>query len=531
MTGKNGAEGAARTEATLDPRYPLADAQANVAAARLVALYEIGRQLLEQREPAAVLRSILDSLVTHLRPERACVLAVAADGAYRPLAAHAIDLTGAPDRWPISRSVVRHVLDGGLAVLASDVRRDTQFGETESVQRFKIRSVLCVPLGRDPVRGVVYLDTRSDLRPFTREDLEFLTAASLYASLVLDRTEELLRASEALQATGERLDVLQRELLRHQIVGRAPALLKAYDDLRRFARSGARVLLRGETGTGKELFARAYAAHSDRAGGPYVPVTIPALAPTLVESELFGHVRGAFTEARTDKKGRLEVAGGGVLFLDEVGDVDPAVQTKLLRFLDSGELFRVGDTAARRIDVRVVSATNRPLERDVEGGRFRADLLARLGHTLLIPPLRARPDDIPLLVEHFLGVYHRGPGRKAFAPETLELLKRHGWPFNVRELQQVVERAVCLVDRDVVEPADLPDYVRRGAAEAPSAAEAGGTPGPLRKVVEEAERSHILKALEHTKGNRRRAIELLQVSPETFYRRLEEFGLHKKAES
>jgi DNA-binding NtrC family response regulator len=231
-----------------------------------------------------------------------------------------------------------------------------------------------------------------------------------------------------------------------------------------------------------------------------------------VESELFGHVRGAFTEATRDKKGRLELAHGGVLFLDEVGDIDPGIQTKLLRFLDSGEVYRVGDTAARRIDVRLVSATNRPLEKDVEGGRFRADLLARLGHELVIPPLRERPEDIPLLVAQFLGLHDRGPGRKVFAEETLGILKRHGWPFNVRELQQVVERAVCLVDHEVVSAGDLPDYILREA----------------RASSEEAARSHILRALDYTKGNRRRAIELLQVSPETFYRRLEELGLHKK---
>jgi DNA-binding NtrC family response regulator len=316
------------------------------------------------------------------------------------------------------------------------------------------------------------------------------------------------------------------------MIGRSAVMQEVFGLIRRLAPHVRTALIVGETGTGKELFARAYAAHSDRAAGPYVPVTIPALAPTLVESELFGHVRGAFTEARTDKKGRLEVASGGVLFLDEVGDVEPGIQTKLLRFLDSGELFRVGDTAARRIDVRVVSATNRPLEKDVEAGRFRADLLARLGHTIAISPLRERPEDIPLLVDHFLGLYHRGRGRKAFAEATLEVLKKHRWPFNVRELQQVVERAVCLVDREVVMPDDLPEYLQREAATAPAPpVEAGGPPGPLRKVVEDAERAHILRALEHTKGNRRRAIELLQVSPETFYRRLEEFGLHKKTDS
>jgi DNA-binding NtrC family response regulator len=248
-----------------------------------------------------------------------------------------------------------------------------------------------------------------------------------------------------------------------------------------------------------------------------------------VESELFGHVRGAFTEARSDKKGRLEVADGGVLFLDEVGDVDPAVQTKLLRFLDSGELFRVGDTQPRRIDALVVSATNRPLEKDAESGRFRNDLLARLGHTIEIPPLRDRPDDIPRLVGHFLRRFARGAPPKTFSDDALEVLRRHRWPFNVRELQQVVERAVCLVDRDVVRPEDLPDYVRREAAAAPGRATTeSGAPRPLREVVEEVEREHILRALEFTKGNRRKATELLKVSPETFYKRLEEFGLHKK---
>jgi DNA-binding NtrC family response regulator len=428
----------------------------------------------------------------------------------------------------VSGTVIRQVLDGGLAVLASDVRGNPQLEDAESIQRFRIRSVMCVPLGQ-PVRGLIYLDNRS-ARPFTPADLEFLTAAARYASLVLRSAEEHLQAAEALQLSGERLEMLQGELLRHEIVGTAPSLLRAYDALRRFARSGARVLLRGETGTGKELFARAYAANSPRPGSPYVPVPIPALAPTVVESELFGHVRGSFTEAIRDKKGRLELADRGVLFLDEVGDIEPHLQTKLLRFLDSGELYRVGDTGARHIDALVVSATNRPLEKDVQEGRFRADLLARLGHVIEVPPLRERREDVPRLVAHFLARYDRGPRRKSFAPDALAVLQAHHWPFNVRELQQVVERAVCLVDGDVIGREDLPEYLRSSPAAASTAAPSAeaGPPGPLRRVVEEAEKAHILRALEYTKGNRRRAIELLQLSPETFYRRLEEYGLHKK---
>jgi two-component system, NtrC family, response regulator HydG len=224
------------------------------------------------------------------------------------------------------------------------------------------------------------------------------------------------------------------------------------------------------------------------------------------------------------------MAEKGVLFLDEVGDVEPALQVKLLRFLDSGELFRVGENEPRRVDALVVSATNRPLEKDVEAGRLRADLLARLGHAIEIPPLRDRPEDVPLLVEHFLERHARHAGPRVFSPAALDVLRRHRWPFNVRELQQVVERTVCLVDRATIEAEDLPEYLLRGAASPSPSASPDGPPGPLRDVVEDAERRHIERALRFTRGNRRKAIELLKVAPETFYRRLEEFGIKKKNE-
>jgi DNA-binding NtrC family response regulator len=425
--------------------------------------------------------------------------------------------------------VLAHVRQSGLAVLASDIREEPRFKEAGSIQRFRIRSVMCVALGR-PARGLVYVDNRS-ARPFAKDDLEFLAAAAGFADLVLERAQDGARVREALAESGERVRLLQSELLRHEIVGSAPALLAAYDALRRFAAAGARVLLRGETGTGKELFARAYAVASGRAEAPWVPVPIPALAPGLVESELFGHVRGAFTEATRDKKGRLELAQRGVLFLDEIGDVEPAVQTKLLRFLDSGELVRVGDTEVRRVQTLVVSATNRPLEADVGAGRFRADLLARLGHVVSVPPLRERSGDVPRLARHFLAAMGRGRPVRAFSDGALEALCAYAWPLNVRELMQVVERVSCLVDREVVEAADLPEHVRGAAAGArvpPPAAQAG-PPAPLRPVVDAVERDHILKALAYAQGNRRRAIELLQIAPETFYRRLEAYGIPKKA--
>jgi transcriptional regulator with GAF, ATPase, and Fis domain len=507
-------------ETTLEPSCPLSGAE--LPPNRFVALYEIGQQLLESREPAEVLRRIHESLVAQLKPDHAAILGVEPDGGLRPLHAHALSLEGPEARWPLSHTVLRRALGEGLAVLAEDVQQDAGFSGAQSIQRFRIRSVLCVPLGK-PARGAIYLDNRSD-RPFAPGDLEFLTAVALYASLVLDRAREHAETRAVLETSQERLAALEAELRRHEIVGRAPALLHAWQTVRRLAAAGARVLLRGETGTGKELFARAYAAASPRAGGPYVPVTIPALAPTLVESELFGHVKGAFTEASRDKKGRLEVADGGVLFLDEVGDIEPSVQTKLLRFLDSGELSRVGDTALRRVDAQLVSATNRDLERDVSEGRFRADLVARLGHAVAVPPLRERPEDVPLLVDHFLARHDRTHAKR-FTPEALALLARHAWPFNVRELQQVVERAAVLVDADLIRPEHLPEYLQRQAAARPAARH--GPPGPLRQVVEQTERAHIERALEHTGGNKRRAMDLLQIAPETFYRKLEQLGIKK----
>ena len=510
--------GRSRVEAELDPTRPLDAAHAP---ARFDAIYEVGRRLLGQREPREVLEAIERALADHLKPDRACVLLAEGDR-WLPVITHEVDLTGPPERWPLSMSVLRHARDSGQAVLATDTSLDTQFGAAESIHRFRIRSVLCVPLGR-PVRGVLYADNRSE-RPFTVDDLQFVAAIGAYAGLLLERAEELDAARAALADSGERLAAAHAELLRHEIVGASPSLLAAWDAVRRLARGGARVLLRGESGTGKELFARAYALESGRTAA-YVPVPVPALAPGVVESELFGHVKGAFTEAARDKKGRFEVAHGGVIFLDEVGDIEPGLQVKLLRFLDTGELFRVGDTEPRRVDALVVSATNRDLEKDVEQGRFRADLLARLGHVVRVPPLRERPGDVRLLCAHFLAQLDH-TGRKRFTDDAMAALERHRWPLNVRELRLVVERAVFLVDGDEVGEADLPAEIRSAGGPGPGLAQ--GAPGPLRDVVDAAERAHILRTLEHAGGNRRRAIEILRMAPETFYRRLEEYGIPRK---
>ena len=539
----------ARTEETLDPKLALSSEslKADPDPDRLLSIYGIGRQLLEQREPREVIRTIHHALIEHLQPDHAAVLSISRTGAMKPLASHRLDLTGPERQWQLSHTACRKAKETGLAVLMADQFDDLSVKDAESVHILSIRSIICVPLAQNPVRGLIYLDNRGGRRMFSREDLEFVTALSLYTAILVQRTREYVKNSDALKSSNERLSLLEDELLRYQLVGRSPKLLSAFDQVRRLAAAGASVILRGETGTGKELFARAYADNSDRRGKPYVPVPIPALAPTVIESELFGHVKGAFTEAKQDKKGRLEVAHGGVLFLDEVGDIELVLQTKLLRFLDSGELYRVGDTRPRYVDAYVVSATNRPLEKLVEEGRFRTDLLARLGQTVNLPALRERREDISTLVDHFTSMFDRGSVKKTYAPETMDLLVNYRWEFNVRQLSQVIQSVLCLSDNDVIIPDDLPEFIRGAPTRTSprtsndpvdgSAAEgyrdssgSSEAPRPLKEIMEEHERSHIVRALEFTKGNKRKAIELLKISPDTFYKRLEQFGLHKKSQ-
>jgi transcriptional regulator with GAF, ATPase, and Fis domain len=514
------------TAMTVDPAAPLDE---SIAADRLRAVYRIGRALLEERDPALVVSAIQSTLVSSVSPDLACVLAVLPGGGYRALSAYQVDLSGPVEQWPLSHTVLDRVRDTGLALLAADAQADPQVGGAASVTRFQIRSIMCVPLGPQPSRGMLYVDRRGGRAAFERADLEFLSAVAGYAAPVLQRAEEQLRTEQTLRATDERLELLKSDLLRHRIIGRSASLLLAYDTVRRLAAAGARVLLRGETGTGKELFARVYALSSPRAGGPYVPIPIPALPATTIESELFGHVRGAFTEAVRDKKGRLEIAEGGVLFLDEVGDIAPEVQVKLLRFLDSGELVRVGDTIVRRVDAQIVSATNRLLERDVADGALRADLLARLGHAVVLPPLRERREDIPLLLDHYLEAYGGRARGKHFSAEAVEILQRYDWPLNVRELQQVVERAVCLSESQSIGPDELPAHFRQQPARpdtlAPAAPAPKAPPLALRAVVEDAERRHIIQTIAQAGGHRRRAAELLGISPDTLYRRLRDLGI------
>jgi DNA-binding NtrC family response regulator len=316
--------------------------------------------------------------------------------------------------------------------------------------------------------------------------------------------------------------LLKRELrllTSREIVGQSSALRRVLDISNQAAPSNATVLLLGESGTGKELIARHIHKKSQRAAGPFVPVNCSAIPEAILEAELFGHERGAFTGAVVRREGRFARAKGGTLFLDEIGELTPAVQVKLLRVLQDGEYEPLGGDTVKA-DVRIVAATNRKLDQEVEAGRFREDLYYRLNViAITAPPLRARRDDVPLLVDHFLGIYcsKNGRARLDVAPEAMVKLVDYSWPGNVRQLENVIERAAVLCRGNSIGLGDLPEVVTQADARAPSSLVFEiGTP------LAEVEQRMIRETLKRTDGDKSTAAQLLGISTRTIYRKLEE---------
>jgi transcriptional regulator with PAS, ATPase and Fis domain len=313
-----------------------------------------------------------------------------------------------------------------------------------------------------------------------------------------------------------------REYSFDTIVGRAPAMIAAKALLGRVAASPAStVLLTGETGTGKDLAAKAIHYHSDRASKPFVNITCSALPEQLLESELFGHERGAFTDARQQKRGLFETADGGTIFLDEIGEMTPGLQSKLLRFLEERAFKRVGGLADVRVDVRVIAATNRNLEDEVKAGRFREDLFYRLQvMPIQLPPLRERRGDIMLLAEWYIDRYNREFRKRvrSLTPDAVALLEQHRWPGNVRELRNAIERAMLLTDKERLGPEDF-NTLSRSASNATFRLPPGGV------NLEDVERQLLVQALERARGNQTHAGALLGINRDQVRYRIEKFGL------
>ncbi len=308
------------------------------------------------------------------------------------------------------------------------------------------------------------------------------------------------------------------------LVGHSPAMRRVFDVLRQVAPTTATVLVLGESGTGKELIARALHNNSNRKDGPFVAVNCAALSEGLIESELFGHTKGAFTGAVSAKEGRIVYADGGTLFLDEVGDMPLSTQAKLLRVLETREVLPVGGNQTRKVDVRLVAATNRDLKAMSKRSEFREDLLFRLQVvTIDLPPLRERAGDVPMLIDHFISELAAQHGRsvRGISPEARTLLVRYDWPGNVRELRNVIENMVLLARGEVLGPADVPETVQGHQGDG---RRAGGFELAGRSMAE-VERALIQANLELAEGNREKAAKILGMGERTLYRKLKEYGL------
>ena len=399
--------------------------------------------------------------------------------------------------------------------------QDDRFKSFKSVNLFRIRSLMCVPLRcRGRIIGTVYLDSRRQGKLFTNEDLRFVEAFADHAALALENA----RRRAELEIENRRLKAVAGERSGYgKIIGRSPSMQKVFDLLERIADSDAPILIQGESGTGKELVARALHFNGPRKDKVFITENCAALPETLLESELFGHVKGAFTGADRDRAGLFEQAHNGTLFLDEVGDTSAGMQARLLRVLQEGELRRVGGDQPIKVNVRIITATNKDLQTEVAAGRFREDLYYRLAVVPVhLPPLRERVGDVPLLAGQLLEQIAAARGRAAprIAADVLDAMERYSWPGNVRQLENVLRRISLLagdatITRGVIESDEDLGRMLLGR-QSPT--------GPLLSMVK-TEEEQIRRALEAAAGNRDRAARLLGISRATIYRKMREYSL------
>jgi transcriptional regulator with GAF, ATPase, and Fis domain len=414
----------------------------------------------------------------------------------------------------VSNTIALRVLNSGQAILIDDVQNQTSSdNRRDSLIISGAHSVLCVPLSvaRTPI-GVLYLNAiRPDVR-FDQRHLELTTAIASTASVALER----LRYVEWLESENEHLS--NEITSRTDMIGQSPKMQEIYKKIEVLARHDRGVLILGESGTGKELVAKALHHDSDRRTGPFVPINCGAIAETLFMTEMFGHVKGAFSSADQDRKGFIEQADGGTLFLDEIAEIPPNCQSALLRVLEDFTVIRVGSEQRKKVNFRLISATSREIK-DSPG--FRKDLYFRLGTQVVMPPLRERREDIPDLVHFFVDLFTKKAGRDLGRthPDTIRYLQEYSWPGNVRELRDLIEEAVLFAKGDRIRPEDLPSYVTNTAMTAMV------VPGPIDSAKESCERQLIIRALEETRGNVTEAAVILGRLPTNLQRRISKLGL------
>ena len=492
-------------------------AGADAPARMLTTLFEITQIINTIHDPRELLDKVMDLAIELVGAERGLIfLPHGETEEMEPVVARNVERRTIRDATAYSRSILREA-GRGRSILSHDAGHDARFKEYRSVAQYGIRSLMCVPLHlKGRTIGTVYVDTRAPGTVFTPDSLRFLEAFAAQAAVAVENAhlfDQVKQENETLrQAMQERYGF-------GSIIGRSSRMRDVFGLLTRVAPSALPVMIRGESGTGKELVARAIHQNSPRRDRPFFSENCAALPDTLLESELFGHVKGAFTGAESHRRGLFEMADGGTLFLDEIGDTSLALQSKLLRVLQNGEIRPLGSETPIRVNVRVLSATNRDLESMIREKKFREDLYYRLkGVTITLPALRERREDIPLLIHHFLAKLaqeNESPRLRIDAP-LMAHLARQNWPGNVRELENQIYRLALYATNGVITMEDARHDLEADAALMTSPQRSGTSP---------LNRTLIRQALASSKGNRNDTARLLGISRATLFRKLRELGL------
>ena len=474
-------------------------------------LASFSERLMAQRELDLLLNTLLDEILEATNASKGFLILQDEEEALHIKVARNIDRKDLPtDEIALSDSIVAKVVRLQEPMIVSDALNDTEFGASVSVVNLKLCSVMCTPLiARGEFLGLLYLGNDNVVNLFTEHSLEVLRVFASQAALLIQNAMLLNELELSNQKLREELDTLKFG----EIIGVCNSMKDIFHKIEKIATADISVLVQGETGTGKELIANEIHARGNRSDGPFIVVNCGAIPENLLESELFGHVRGAFTGAVATVQGRFQAAHGGTLFLDEIGELPLNLQVKLLRAIQERSVTKVGDTRSEKIDVRFLTATNRNLQEEVRHGRFREDLFYRLNViTLQLPPLRDRGEDVILIARYLLQKYAAEFGSNAndFDKNCIRAMRKHKWPGNIRELENRIKKAVVFADGKLVK-ADMMDLQDGLVAKIK----------PLAAAKEDFQRLYIDKVLAMNDGNRTKTAKDLAVDPRTIFRHLE----------
>ena len=479
-------------------------------------LVRFSEKLLAGMPLADIFKVLLDAVINLTGASKGFLIHISGDRMVIPAARNVDRVDIGSDPSQVSDSVVARVIKQRKPIIISDAMNDTILGQSRSVVDLQLKSVMCVPLlAKDSLIGVLYLGNEGLGTLFTSDDLELLKVFAAQAGLILQNAlllDELRIENEDLAR-----DLQAGSGLGGSMIGSHPRMVTVFRTLDKIAPTDISLLVTGETGTGKELVARELHSRSNRRDKPFVSINCGAIPENLLESELFGHKKGAFTGAVADKQGKFEDANTGTLFLDEIGEMPMNLQVKLLRVLQQREIERVGEGKARPVDIRVVSATNKNLEEEIASGRFREDLFYRLNEVHVeLPALRDRGEDITLIAQHILARYKKlYPGKAAgFSTEAVDAMRDYVWPGNVRQMENRIKKGLVLSDGPLLTPADLGF---------------GGNQRPQRRwkalndAREDWQTRYIKECLEAHEWNKAATARALDVDPRTIFRYIEKF--------